>query len=132
MKSKALFILAGTVVLLFAGLARTAVAPAKTEAPKKEAAKPDTKAAAGSAKSDEPEDKEAQYFTQETLKEMMNMDEFKNSKLWACYLLTTCKMKLEQVSTLISPPNRSKCSSLRFSPTRSSPSPTTLRSSSNS
>lgn len=92
MKTKAMLIMAGTVILLFAGLARTADVPPKTETPKHTEKEPGEAAAGENA-----EGKDAQYFTQETLKEMLELEKFKNSKLWACYLLTTCKMKLEQV-----------------------------------
>ena len=43
------------------------------------------------------DDKEATYFTQETLKELGRVDEFKNNRLWACHLLASCKLKAEQV-----------------------------------
>jgi len=45
----------------------------------------------------EVEDKDKTYFTQETLKELSRVDEFKNNRLWACHLLASCKLKAEQV-----------------------------------
>lgn len=43
------------------------------------------------------DDKNANYFTPETLKELANIQSYKNNRLWACYLLSSCKLRLEQV-----------------------------------
>eukprot|EP00826_Nyctotherus_ovalis_P012330 TRINITY_DN13249_c0_g1_i2.p1 TRINITY_DN13249_c0_g1~~TRINITY_DN13249_c0_g1_i2.p1 ORF type:complete len:108 (+),score=40.59 TRINITY_DN13249_c0_g1_i2:75-398(+) len=46
-------------------------------------------------------DRNAHYFTQETLKEMQQLEKYKNNRLWACSLLTVCKMADEQVLSFI-------------------------------
>ncbi len=93
MRARVLLLLA-----LLIGLAFTAIAEQKSE--------PEAKKEEPAKSKDEPEikdeaapedDKSAPYFTQETLKELARMDEFKNNKLWACHLLSSCKLKLEQV-----------------------------------
>lgn len=42
-------------------------------------------------------DRNANYFTQETLQEIQNLDKYMNNRLWACNLLTLCKLTHEQV-----------------------------------
>lgn len=46
-------------------------------------------------------DRNAHYFTQETLEEMQHLDKYMNKRLWGCNLLTLCRMTLEQVFALI-------------------------------
>jgi len=47
--------------------------------------------------SDEEADRNAHYFTQETMKEMKDLEKYMNSKLWACSLISLCKIANEQV-----------------------------------
>ena len=56
-------------------------------------------------------DKNTSYFIKEGLKELMKVDQMMNNKLLACQLLTTCKMKSEQVfHRTVSDPNNRKLS----------------------
>lgn len=41
--------------------------------------------------------RDASYFTSETIKEMQDIEKYKNNRLWACNLLAGCKANLEQV-----------------------------------
>lgn len=43
------------------------------------------------------DDKKATYFTQEMMQEFANITKHMNKKLWGCNLLTSCKLKSEQV-----------------------------------
>jgi len=47
--------------------------------------------------SNEEADRSAPYFTQETMKEMKDLDKYMNNKLWACSLVALCKIANEQV-----------------------------------
>ena len=47
--------------------------------------------------------KDQPFFTAETLRDLSHINEFRNSKLWACQLLTACKLKREQVSQRLLP-----------------------------
>ena len=96
MRIKAKLVMVGVVLMLLIGAVFAAEEQAKTEAPASEI--PETIPAEEEAGSSE-DDKNAQYFTKETLAELAKIDQFKNSKLWACHMLTACKMKAEQVKT---------------------------------
>ena len=99
MKTRVLFLLALMAYWAFASEANT------PQADSQEASEPNTdeddNIEVEDVPNDEP-DRDATYFTQETLNELQNLDKYKNNKLWTCHLLTTCKLKTEQVFKFIS------------------------------
>eukprot|EP01022_Parablepharisma_sp_SALTPOND_P014657 TRINITY_DN2011_c0_g1_i1.p15 TRINITY_DN2011_c0_g1~~TRINITY_DN2011_c0_g1_i1.p15 ORF type:complete len:129 (-),score=19.33 TRINITY_DN2011_c0_g1_i1:5363-5749(-) len=96
MRARVLFFLA--LLMGFSFIAAQEKA-ATQEAPKVE---PEIKEEPAEEEADE-DDKAASYFTQETLKELGKIDEFKNNRLWACHLLASCKLMAEQVLLLAFP-----------------------------
>jgi len=91
------YLVLGLAVMLLFSFVSMAVEHEKTAEKPDEQPNIEDKKKGEAAEESETIDKNAPYFTKEALEELMKVDQMMNSKLWACQLLTTCKMKTEQV-----------------------------------